>query len=82
MNINKYYAVREGRNIGIFTKWSDAKNQIDNFEGACYKIFDNREDAEKWLKDRYKCEYSSPVITYRVDKSELDKILKHAYRNR
>ena len=39
-NKRRYYAVREGRKVGVFTKWSDAKQQIERFEGADYKVFD------------------------------------------
>ena len=39
-NNKRYYAVREGRKVGVFTKWSDAKQQIERFEGADYKVFD------------------------------------------
>lgn len=77
-----YYAVREGRKVGIFTKWSDAKNQIDKFNGACYKKFEKRKDAEKWLAEKHVGKHASPVITYKVSESELEEILKHAYRNK
>ena len=30
----KYYVVFNGRNPGVYDDWNDAKEQIDNFEGA------------------------------------------------
>ena len=46
-NKRRYYAVREGRKVGVFTKWSDAKQQIERFEGADYKVFDKIEHIVK-----------------------------------
>ncbi|BEU86553.1 hypothetical protein TAMA11512_00170 [Selenomonas sp. TAMA-11512] len=45
----KYYAVRRGRTTGIFTDWMSCKASIDGFQGARYKGFLSREEAEAWL---------------------------------
>lgn len=45
----KYYAVKEGREKGIFTSWDDCKRQITGYKGAVYKSFPSREEAEKYL---------------------------------
>lgn len=42
----KYYAVRKGRQTGIFLTWSECDAQIRGFSGAEYKSFPNKADAE------------------------------------
>ena len=42
----KYYVVWNGKKKGIFTSWNDCKKQIDGFEGAQYKSFINKKEAE------------------------------------
>ncbi len=55
----KYYAVARGRTPGIYTEWHEAKAQVDGFEGARYKGFPTRRDAEEWMKNPG--EYRGPV---------------------
>lgn len=43
----KYYVVWEGVTPGIYTNWTDCQLQTKGFEGAKYKSFDTREEAEK-----------------------------------
>ena len=45
----KYYAVKNGRKIGIFTSWEQCKAQVDGFSGAEYKSFPNEKDAKIYL---------------------------------
>ena len=46
----KYYAVRQGRQTGLFETWADCKKQIDGFPSAIYKSFKTREEAEAYLQ--------------------------------
>ena len=46
-----YYAVRKGREPGIYTKWRDAERQIYLFTGAQFKKFDSREKAEAFMRN-------------------------------
>ena len=41
----KYYVVFNGRNPGVYDDWNDAKEQIDNFEGARYKGYASAAEA-------------------------------------
>lgn len=41
----KYYAVRDGRTIGIFESWEECKKQTEGYQGAEYKSFSTREEA-------------------------------------
>ncbi|MBL7576306.1 ribonuclease HI [Peptoniphilus asaccharolyticus DSM 20463] len=44
-----YYAVKKGREIGIFTTWDECKKQVMGFGGAMYKKFPSREEAEAFI---------------------------------
>ena len=35
----KYYAVKAGRNTGIFETWDEAKEEVHGFKNAIYKSF-------------------------------------------
>lgn len=52
-NKKKYYVVWQGRKTGIFTSWDDCKQQVDGFEAAKYKLFDNFEAAETAFNDSF-----------------------------
>lgn len=45
----KIYAVKEGRQTGIFNTWDECKSQVDGYPGADYKSFKNMEDAQAYL---------------------------------
>ncbi|MCR5787075.1 MAG: ribonuclease H family protein [Acholeplasmatales bacterium] len=45
----KYYAVKNGRVNGIYTDWDSCKEQVIGFEGAIYKSFSTKEEAEAYL---------------------------------
>lgn len=45
----KFYAVKVGRESGIFTTWDDCKKQVIGYKGAVYKSFLSREEAEQYL---------------------------------
>lgn len=45
----KYYVVWEGVAPGIYTSWTDCQLQTKGYEGAKYKSFDSREEAERAL---------------------------------
>lgn len=46
---NKYYVVRQGKKIGIFTSWDECKKNVSGFSGAEYKSFKNKKDAEDYF---------------------------------
>ena len=45
----KFYVVWEGVSPGIYTSWTECQLQIKGYEGAKYKSFDSREEAERAL---------------------------------
>lgn len=45
----KVYAVKRGRQTGLFTNWDECKAQVAGFQGAVYKGFMNTSEAAAWL---------------------------------
>ena len=45
----KYYAVKAGRQTGLFTSWDDCKAQVQGFSGAIYKSFPSLVEAQQYL---------------------------------
>ena len=45
----KYYAVKKGREVGIFNSWDECKRLVMGFPGALYKGFENIDDASDWM---------------------------------
>lgn len=41
----KFYAVKKGRNPGVYSSWDDCKVQVDGYSGAIYKSFKTEEEA-------------------------------------
>ncbi len=49
MATKKFYAVRNGRNVGIFTSWDECKSSIEGYSGAEYKGFMTLDEAKAYL---------------------------------
>jgi ribonuclease HI len=45
----KYYAVKIGKNAGIYRTWEECKKQVEGVSGAVYKSFKNLQDAELFI---------------------------------
>jgi ribonuclease HI len=45
-----YYAVANGRNIGIFSNWTDCNNSVKGYKNALYKKFDTKEEATDFIQ--------------------------------
>ncbi len=43
----KYYVVWKGVEPGIYDSWINCKRQIDGFDGALYKSFDTKDEADE-----------------------------------
>ncbi len=50
MASKKVYAVRNGRNTGIYETWDECKEQIEGFPGAEFKSFKDPEKAAQYLE--------------------------------
>ncbi len=56
----KFYVVWKGRKTGIFTSWAECEAQVKGFNGAEYKAFASRMEAEAAFKSRYEAYKGKP----------------------
>lgn len=49
----KYYVVWTGRITGVFEDWETCKAQVDQFEGAKYKSFESKIEADQAFMEGY-----------------------------
>ena len=47
--MSKFYAVRKGRNPGVYSTWSDCEKNVKGFAGAEYKSFPTEQDAQSYM---------------------------------
>lgn len=70
----KFYVVFKGRNPGVYDDWGDAKEQIDNFEGAVYKGYSSAAEAsEAYRKATRKSDGSLGEFLARASSRSLPK---------
>ena len=48
----KYYAVKNGREPGIYNSWAECQKQIHGFKNASYKSFTSRKEAEEFISNK------------------------------
>lgn len=48
-SVGKFYAVRTGRQPGIYRSWNACKAQVTGYKGAVYKSFSSQADAEDFI---------------------------------
>lgn len=60
--MSKFYAVKRGRNVGIFINWKETQKQISGFSGALYKSFKTENAAKDWLTPKQKNESTYDII--------------------
>ena len=46
----KYYAVKVGKQPGIYTSWEACKNNVHGYPNAIYKSFPSLQDAEAYMR--------------------------------
>ncbi|GLC89782.1 ribonuclease H family protein [Lysinibacillus piscis] len=75
----KFYAVKAGREVGVFSTWAECEKQVKGFRGAQYKSFPSKEEAEQFVHGNTatKTEISSTDLVVYVDGS-YSNILKTA----
>lgn len=78
----KYYAVRIGRNPGIYHTWDECKRETMGFKGASFKKFSTREDAEAFIneveEEKKESSEKDELVVY-VDGSYRNKDKSHSY---
>lgn len=67
----KYYAVKKGRNPGIYTSWDLCLKEVKGYKGAIYKSFKKKEEAENFIKDK--------EIEIRADKDSVIAYIDGSY---
>src|SRR5699024_10347610 len=66
----KYYAVRKGRNPGIYTSWDSCLKEVKGFSGAIYKSFKTKAEAIAFLENsEKKIEVDRDTVVAYVDGS-------------
>tara|TARA_B110000259_G_scaffold184524_1_gene231759 strand:+ start:3623 stop:3814 length:192 start_codon:yes stop_codon:yes gene_type:complete len=53
-----YYAVANGRKIGIFSNWNDCCESVKGYSHTVFKKFDTKEEADLFLE------------TYQIEKKD------------
>lgn len=76
----KYYAVKKGKQTGIFLSWDECKESVTGVSGAEYKSFSSKIEAEQYMKEikGLEDEKGYDVIAY-VDGSYEKSINKYSY---
>ncbi|KMT21671.1 viroplasmin family protein [Clostridium cylindrosporum] len=77
--MGKFYAVRKGRETGIFNTWNECQEKIKGFSGAEYKSFKSIEEAKEYINQNHKVDFDTNedfVVAY-VDGSYEDSIKKY-----
>ena len=47
----KFYAIKKGLKIGIFTEWKECEKYIKGYSGATYKSFTTQAEAENYINN-------------------------------
>jgi len=72
-----FYAVAKGRQVGIYTTWSDCKINTDGYPKPVFKKFSTKEEAEKFITDN-SSKVETPNLSVAIAKSKpakkIDKI--------
>lgn len=61
--MTKYYVVWKGRETGIFDSWEKCKSSIEGFDGAQYKSFKSKKEAEEAFKKNYFAAVQKPKVS-------------------
>lgn len=89
---SKFYAVKKGRVVGIYRKWSECQKQIKDYPNAVYKAFSQISDAIDYLnwtqdeKVKYLESGSKQSAHQKAKQEELNKavisIMEYAKKNK
>ena len=74
----KYYVVWSGRKTGIFTSWDECKQQVHGFQGARYKSYTSKEEAEESFRSGKKSIPKQTDNKKRTDGSHVTAYIKNS----
>ena len=60
----KYYAVRRGRQTGIFTDWPTTQRMVSGFSNPVFKGFQDRQAAVRFLHPNRTVSHSHSIVVY------------------
>lgn len=69
----KIYAVKKGRQTGLFYTWAECERVTKGYSGAEFKSFDNIDDAKMFLNDNVQ----KDVFTKTIDKLKTDEMIAY-----
>ncbi|KXU45728.1 ribonuclease HI [Candidatus Stoquefichus sp. KLE1796] len=78
LKMSKFYAVKQGRQTGIFSSWKECEAQVKGFKGAIYKSFASKEEALTFLDESPVVSSADGLIAY-VDGSYNIKTKEYGY---
>ena len=78
LKMSKFYAVKQGRQTGIFSSWKECEAQVKGFKGAIYKSFASKEEALTFLDESPIVSSADGLIAY-VDGSYNIKTKEYGY---
>lgn len=88
-----FYAVKKGRQPGIFSTWAECEKQVKGFSGAAYKKFKSKTEAENFIGDHSttstattKCFKSSAKrsrssLEEAIEQRRIEELLREALEN-
>lgn len=77
--MGKYYAVKTGRETGIFESWAECEAQVKGFKGAIYKSFSTVDEAKQFLGENTKKHLNQQGLIAYVDGSYNIKTKEYGY---
>ncbi len=69
----KFYVVWDGHEPGVYSSWSEAKQQIDGYPQAKYKSFSSKTEAEKAYRGSYWAYVGKDTKNVKKSLPELEK---------
>jgi len=67
-----FYAVANGKNIGIFTSWNECCESVKGYKNAKYKKFDTREKAEEFILSNNQQQNIIPVQNSKANNDNFE----------
>lgn len=64
-----YYAVKNGKNPGVYFNWDDCKKQVTGYKGAIYKKFESMEEAKKFVNNEKENVNIQDISTIKANQS-------------
>jgi ribonuclease HI len=73
-----FYVVHKGRKPGIYLTWDECKKNVEKYEGALFKKFTNKEEAQDFLKNGFgKNKPKSIIKKENIDKKNENNIKEY-----